>query len=70
MEDHGDDDRLVRVVPLQAVLLADSFTLTFRPASSTVPKVLCPLNNVALLDYAIEWLASNKVEELFVFCSR
>ena len=64
------EDTDTHVVPLQAVLLADSFTLTFRPASSTVPKVLSPLNNVTLLDYAIEWLASNGVEELFIFAIR
>eukprot|EP00519_Triparma_laevis_P010136 CAMPEP_0182517180 /NCGR_PEP_ID=MMETSP1321-20130603/41753_1 /TAXON_ID=91990 /ORGANISM="Bolidomonas sp., Strain RCC1657" /LENGTH=757 /DNA_ID=CAMNT_0024724903 /DNA_START=55 /DNA_END=2328 /DNA_ORIENTATION=- len=55
-------------IKLQAVLLADSFTKTFRPASFDKPKVLCPLNNVAMLDYTIEWLASSGVEELFVFC--
>ena len=41
-------------IKLQAVLLADSFTKTFRPASFDKPKVLCPLNNVAMLDYTIE----------------
>ncbi len=54
-------------IPLQAVLLADSFTKTFRPLSLDTPKVLSPLNNVAMLDYTIEWLASSGVRELFVF---
>lgn len=56
---------------LQAVLLADSFTSTFRPitlGNDGTPKVLCPLNNVALLDYSIEFLAGSGVKELFIFC--
>jgi hypothetical protein len=31
-------------------------------------KVLCPLNNVTMLDYSIEFLAGAGVEEIFVFC--
>ena len=56
---------------LQAVLLADSFMTTFRPISldKSTPKVLCPLNNVAMLDYSIDFLAGSGVEELFVFCA-
>lgn len=55
---------------LQAVLLADSFLCTFRPITldKSSPKVLCPLNNVTLLDYSIEFLAGAGVEELYVFC--
>jgi len=65
----GRDENSEREV-LQAILLADSFTSTFRPItlSPSTPRVLCPLNNVALLDYSIEWLAGAGVEELFVFC--
>ena len=55
---------------LQAVLLADSFLTTFHPITldKTTPKVLCPLNNVTMLDYAIEYLAGAGVEELYIFC--
>jgi len=55
---------------LQAVLLADSFLYTFQPITldKSSPKVLCPLNNVTMLDYSIEFLAGAGVEELFVFC--
>jgi translation initiation factor eIF-2B subunit epsilon len=55
---------------LQAVLLADSFMSTFRPITldKSSPKVLCPLNNVTLLDYSIEFLAGAGVKELFIFC--
>ena len=63
----GREDNSEREV-LQAVLLADSFTSTFRPItlSPSTPRVLCPLNNVKLLDYSIEWLAGAGVEELIV----
>ena len=52
----------------QAVLLADSFVNTFRPLSLDRPKVLCPLNNVSLLDYAMDFLAGVGIEELVVVC--
>ena len=54
----------------QAVLLADSFSSSFRPITldRSTPKVLCPLNNVTMIDYAIEFLAGAGVEELYVFC--
>lgn len=60
------DDEVV--VPLQAVLLADSFTQKFRPITMERPKVLLPLINVPMIDYTLEWLASVGVEEVFVFC--
>jgi translation initiation factor eIF-2B subunit epsilon len=55
---------------LQAVLFGDSFTDSFRPLtlSRTTPKVLCPLNNICLLDYSMEFLAGAGVEEIFVIC--
>ena len=35
----GGDDDVKREKPLQAILLADSFTNTFRPISLEIPKV-------------------------------
>ncbi|CAM6040484.1 unnamed protein product [Sphagnum compactum] len=55
-------------VPLQAVLLADSFAQKFRPITLERPKMLLPLVNVPMIDYTLEWLASAGVEECFVFC--
>jgi translation initiation factor eIF-2B subunit epsilon len=54
---------------LQAVLLADSFLTTFHPITidKSTPKVLCPLNNVTMIDYAIEYLSGTGVEELYIF---
>ncbi|CAN6451582.1 unnamed protein product [Victoria cruziana] len=55
-------------VPLQAVLLADSFTQKFRPITLERPKVLLPLANVPMIEYALAWLESVGVAEVFVFC--
>ncbi|XP_027348978.1 translation initiation factor eIF-2B subunit epsilon isoform X1 [Abrus precatorius] len=62
-----DPDELVRV-PLQAILLADSFTTKFRPITLERPKVLLPLVNVPMINYTLTWLESAGVEEVFVFC--
>jgi translation initiation factor eIF-2B subunit epsilon len=41
----------------------------FRPITIERPKVLLPLVNVPMLEYTLEWLAMNKVEEASVnFC--
>ncbi|KAJ9185907.1 hypothetical protein P3X46_005483 [Hevea brasiliensis] len=54
--------------PLQAILLADSFTTKFRPITLERPKVLLPLVNVPMINYTLAWLESAGVEEVFVFC--
>ena len=54
--------------PLQAVILADSFTKTFRPITLEQPKVLLPLANVPMIEYTLEFLAEAGVAEVFVFC--
>ncbi|CAA0816841.1 Trimeric LpxA-like enzyme [Striga hermonthica] len=61
------DEELTRV-PLQAILLADSFATLFRPITLERPKVLLPLVNVPMIDYTLAWLESAGVEETFVFC--
>ena len=63
----GGDEDVKRDKPLQAVLLADSFTSTFRPVSFETPKVLFPLANVPMLAYSLDFLASNNVKQVFVF---
>lgn len=64
----ADDAATKHEQPLQAVLLADSFTQDFRPLSLDRPKVLSPLNNVKMIDYAMDFLAGAGVEEVFVVC--
>ncbi|KAG9144862.1 hypothetical protein Leryth_018985 [Lithospermum erythrorhizon] len=63
----GVEDELARV-PLQAILLADSFATKFRPITLERPKVLLPLVNVPMIDYTLAWLELAGVEEVFVFC--
>ena len=36
----------------------------FRPITVERPKVLLPLVNVPMIEYTLEWLAMNKVEEV------
>uniref|UniRef100_A0A0D9Z000 Translation initiation factor eIF2B subunit epsilon n=1 Tax=Oryza glumipatula TaxID=40148 RepID=A0A0D9Z000_9ORYZ len=64
----GEDPEDLSRSPLQAVLLADSFTLKFRPITLERPKVLLPLVNVPMIEYTLSWLESAGVEECFVFC--
>ena len=65
----GGGNELKQMEKLQAILLADSFTNTFRPVTLEKPKVLLPLVNVPMLEYTLEWLSSCGVDEVFVFCS-
>lgn len=60
----ANDDEIKREQKLQAILLADSFSKSFRPVTLESPKVLLPLMNVPMLEYTIEFLAQNGVEEV------
>lgn len=54
---------------LQAVILADPFSDVFKPLSfDRCAPMLCPLNNVIVLDYAMDFCAGAGVEELIVVC--
>ncbi|KAK3132676.1 hypothetical protein QOZ80_6AG0526120 [Eleusine coracana subsp. coracana] len=65
----GDDSEdLTRPPPLQAILLADSFTFKFRPITLERPKVLLPLVNMPMIEYTLTWLETAGVEDVFVFC--
>ncbi|XP_030071650.1 translation initiation factor eIF2B subunit epsilon [Microcaecilia unicolor] len=55
-------------LPLQAVLIADSFNQRFFPISKDRPRVLLPLVNVAMIDYTLEFLTATGVQETFIFC--
>ena len=54
---------------LQALVLGDSFLEAFRPLTLDLPKVLLPLVNVPLIEYTLEMLSANDVEEIFVVVS-
>ncbi|KAJ1462380.1 nucleotide-diphospho-sugar transferase [Pelagophyceae sp. CCMP2097] len=62
------DEDCRREQVLQAVVLADSFEGSFRPATLDGPKVLLPLCGVPMLDYTLEVLAKSGVGEIFVVC--
>ena len=61
----GDDVANVKQT-LQAVVLADSFANAFKPLTVRGPKVLLPIAHAPALEYVLEWLASQGVEETFV----
>lgn len=68
-KDSADDAK--HEAKLQAVVLADPFSDTFRPLSfdkRCAAPILCPLNNVVLLDYTLDFCAGAGVEELIVVC--
>ncbi|CAJ1931437.1 unnamed protein product [Cylindrotheca closterium] len=72
-----DDDVVVAVQKpkLQAVLLADPFLTpqqgkAFKPLTLDGPKMLCPLNNMALIEHSLDFVATQGVEQVFVVCTQ
>ncbi|TDZ28563.1 putative translation initiation factor eIF-2B subunit epsilon [Colletotrichum spinosum] len=53
---------------LQAVVIADSFQDRFAPFSVEKPRCLLPLANTPLIEYTLEFLAMNGVQEVFIYC--
>ena len=53
---------------IQAVLIAESFNYRFLPITVEQPRSLLPLVNTPLIDYTLELLVSNGVQEIFVYC--
>ncbi|KAJ8270441.1 hypothetical protein GJAV_G00114740 [Gymnothorax javanicus] len=64
----GAPDQEEEELPLQAVIVADSFNRRFFPITKDRPRALLPLANVAMVDYTLEFLTSTGVRETFVFC--
>ncbi|KAI1468358.1 nucleotide-diphospho-sugar transferase [Daldinia caldariorum] len=62
----GTEDKREDV--LQAVLIADSFQTRFLPFSLEKPRCLLPLANTPLIEYTLEFLAMNGVQEVFIYC--
>ncbi|KAK8125949.1 translation initiation factor eIF-2B subunit epsilon [Apiospora kogelbergensis] len=63
----GTEDKREDV--LQAVIIADSFQTRFRPFTLEKPRCLLPLANTPLLEYTLEFLAMNGVQEVFIYAS-
>ncbi|KAI1121725.1 eIF4-gamma/eIF5/eIF2-epsilon, partial [Nemania abortiva] len=53
---------------LQAVLIADDFQPRFLPFSLDKPRCLLPLANMPLIEYTLEFLAMNWVQDVFIYC--
>ncbi|XP_048460489.1 translation initiation factor eIF-2B subunit epsilon-like [Rhincodon typus] len=64
----GTEGEAEQVLPLQAVLVADSFNRKFFPITKDLPRALIPLANVAMIDYSLEFLTATGVQETYIFC--
>ncbi|XP_067898859.1 translation initiation factor eIF-2B subunit epsilon [Heterodontus francisci] len=64
----GNEGEAEQVLPLQAVLVADSFNKRFFPITKDQPRALLPLANVAMIDYSLEFLTATGVQETYIFC--
>lgn len=54
---------------LQALVILDSFTDNFKPLSLDRPECLLEILGRPLLDYNLEFLIKQNVEEIFLFCT-
>uniref|UniRef100_A0A182FAS9 Translation initiation factor eIF2B subunit epsilon n=1 Tax=Anopheles albimanus TaxID=7167 RepID=A0A182FAS9_ANOAL len=54
---------------LQAIVIADSYNENLQPFTGSSPLALLPIVNVPLVDYTLETLCRNGVEEVIIFCS-
>uniref|UniRef100_A0A182P802 Translation initiation factor eIF2B subunit epsilon n=1 Tax=Anopheles epiroticus TaxID=199890 RepID=A0A182P802_9DIPT len=54
---------------VQAIVIADSYNRNLKPFTCTKPLALLPVANVPLIEYTLETLSRNGVDEVFVFCS-
>lgn len=52
----------------QALVLADSFTQRFQPATVERPKALLPFAGSPMIEHTLQWLEKAGVEECYVFC--
>ncbi|GAP90707.1 putative translation initiation factor eIF-2B subunit epsilon [Rosellinia necatrix] len=62
----GADEK--REDALQAVVIADDFQPRFLPFSLDKPRCLLPLANTPLIEYTLEFLAMNDVQEVYIYC--
>ncbi|KAH7029075.1 nucleotide-diphospho-sugar transferase, partial [Microdochium trichocladiopsis] len=49
-------------------IIADSFQDRFQPFTLEKPRCLLPLANVPLIEYTLEYLAMNGVQDVFIYC--
>jgi len=53
---------------VQAIIIADSFNWKFPPITHETPRALLPLGNKVIIDYTLEYLIKESVQEIVVFC--
>lgn len=53
---------------VQAIVIADSFNWKFPPVTHETPRALLPLGNKVIIDYTLEYLLEECVQEIVVFC--
>lgn len=64
----GRADDLKQEEILQAIVIADSFNVRFGPVTDKKPRALLPLVNTAMIDYVLNFLEVQGVQQAFVFC--
>jgi translation initiation factor eIF-2B subunit epsilon len=67
-KDSKSNDAAEREEPLQAVVFADSFETRFLPFTLETPRCLLPLANTPLIEYTLEFLGGQGVEEVYLYC--
>ncbi|KAH8903281.1 eIF4-gamma/eIF5/eIF2-epsilon [Coniochaeta sp. PMI_546] len=55
---------------LQAVIIADSFQDRYTPFTLDKPRCLLPLANTPMIEYTLEFLAMNGVQDVFIYCGK
>lgn len=53
---------------MKAIVVADSFDTKFYPVTLNKPRCLFPVANRPLLSYTLEFLVSNAVREIYIYC--
>jgi len=53
---------------IQGVVIADSFNRKFTPITQELPRALIPLGNKVIIDYTIEYLLEQGIQEIIIFC--
>ncbi|KAI8916264.1 nucleotide-diphospho-sugar transferase [Gorgonomyces haynaldii] len=53
-------------VQLQAVVITDSFNSRFKPLTLDTPRSLLPVCNIPVLNYCLEFLVANQVDQIIV----
>jgi len=59
---------LKKEVPIQGILLADSYETSFRPLTFECAKALIPLANVPMIEYSLEFLVESEILDVIVVC--